>query len=104
MTSENFEEFPKNNEKIIKKSTYNIIIISVIITIGIAAFFAGAYTTNLNSNQILQEEFKNEIAKLELKILEKQLPTKQPNIPLKISADNDPIIGNPNAPITIIEF
>jgi protein-disulfide isomerase len=104
MTSENFEEFPKNNEKIIKKSTYNIIIISVIITIGIAAFFAGAYTTNLNSDQILQEEFKNEIAKLELKILEKQLPNKQPNIPLKISIDNDPIIGNPNAPITIIEF
>ena len=104
MTSENFEGFPKNNEKIIKKSTYNIIIISVIITIGIAAFFAGSYTTNLNSNQILQGEFKNEIAKLELKILEKQLPTKQPNIPLKISADNDPIIGNPNAPITIIEF
>ena len=104
MTSENFEGIPKNNEKIIKKSTYNIIIISVIITIGIAAFFAGSYTTNLNSDQILQEEFKNEIAKLELKILEKQLPAKQPNIPLKISVDNDPIIGNPNAPITIIEF
>ena len=104
MTSENFEEIPKNNEKIMKKSTYNIIIISFIITIGIAAFFAGSYTTNLNSDQILQEEFKNEIAKLELKILEKQLPAKQPNIPLKISADNDPIIGNPNAPITIIEF
>ena len=104
MTSENFEEIPKNNEKIMKKSTYNIIIISFIITIGIAAFFAGSYTTNLNSDQILQEEFKNEIAKLELKILEKQLPTKQPNIPLKISADNDPIIGNPNASITIIEF
>ena len=76
----------------------------MIITIGIAAFFAGSYTTNLNSDQISQEEFKNEIAKLELKILEKQLPTKQPSIPLKISADNDPIIGNPNAPITIIEF
>ena len=104
MTSENFKEFPKNNEKIIKKSTYNIIIISVIITIGIAAFFAGSYTTNLNSDQILQEEFKNEIAKLELKILEKELPTKQPTSPVKISADNDPIIGNPNAPITIIEF
>ena len=79
------KEFLKNDEKIIKKSTYNIIIISVIITIGIAAFFAGSYTTNLNSDQILQEKFKKEIAKLELKILEKQLPTKQPNIPLKIS-------------------
>ena len=104
MTSENFEEFPKKDEKIIKKSTYNILITSIVITIAIAAFFMGSYTTNLNSDQILQKEFKNEIAKLELKILEKQLPTKQPNIPLKISIDDDPIIGNPNAPITIVEF
>ena len=104
MTSENFEEIPKKDEKLIKKSTYNILIITIISAIGIAAFFAGSYTTNLNSDQISQEEFKNEIAKLELRILENQLPTKQPSIPLKISTDNDPIIGNPDAPITIIEF
>ena len=41
---------------------------------------------------------------MELKILEKQLPTNQPNLPTKISADDDPIIGNPDAEITIIEF
>ena len=104
MSSENFEEIPKKDEKLIKKSTYNILIISIVSIIGIAAFFAGSYTTNLNSDQISQEEFKNEIAKLELRILENQLPTKQPSIPLKISTDNDPIIGNPDAPITIIEF
>lgn len=104
MTSENFEKIPNQDEKIIKKSTFNILITSLIITIGIAAFLAGTYTTNLNSDQISQEEFKNEIAKLELKILEKQLPTKQPNVPLKISTDNDPVIGKLDAPITIIEF
>ena len=104
MTSEDFEEIPKKDEKLIKKSTYNILIISIVSIVGIAAFFAGSYTTNLNSDQISQEEFKNEIAKLELRILENQLPTKQPSIPLKISTDNDPIIGNPDAPITIIEF
>ena len=104
MSSENFEENSKKDEKIIKKSTFHILITSIIIMASITSFFAGSYITNLNSDQISQEEFKNEIAKLELKILEKQLPTKQPNIPLKISADNDPIIGNPNAPITIIEF
>ena len=104
MTSENFEEIPKKDEKLIKKSTYNILIITIISAIGIAAFFAGSYTTNLNSDQISQEEFKNEIAKLELRILGNQLPTKQPSIQLKISTDNDPIIGNPDAPITIIEF
>ena len=104
MTSENFEETLKENEKIIKKSTFDRLIIIIIITIGIAGFFAGSYTSNLNSDQISQEELKEEIAKLELKILQNQLPSNQPMIPLKISTDNDPIIGNPNAPITIIEF
>ena len=104
MTSENFEETLKENEKIIKKSTFDRLIIIIIITIGIAGFFAGSYTSNLNSDQISQEELKEVIAKLELKILQNQLPSNQPKIPLKISTDNDPIIGNPNAPITIIEF
>jgi protein-disulfide isomerase len=104
MTSEDFKEFSKENEKTIKKSTFNILITCLIITIGITIFFAGAYTTNLNSDKISQEEFKNEIARLELKILEKQLPIKQPNSILKISTDNDPIIGKADAPITIIEF
>jgi len=104
LTSENFEETLKENEKIIKKSTFDRLIIIIIITIGIAGFFAGSYTSNLNSDQISQEELKEEIAKLELKILQNQLPSNQPMIPLKISTDNDPIIGNPNAPITIIEF
>ena len=104
MGFENFEEMLKKDEKIIKKSTFHILITSIIIMGSIISFFAGSHITNLSSDQISQEEFKNEIAKLELKILEKQLLAKQPNIPLKISADNDPIIGNPNAPITIIEF
>ena len=68
-------------------------------------FFAGSYTSSLNtSNQISQEDLENAIAKLELKILQNQLPTEQPKPPVKISEDNDPIIGNPDAPITIIEF
>ena len=104
MVSENFEEFPKKDEKIIKKSTYNMLIIIVVIVIGIAIFFAGSYTTNLNSDKISQEELNEAIAKLELKILQNKLPSNQPIIELKISADNDPVIGNPNAPITIIEF
>ena len=96
--------FNSLNEKRVKKSTFNVLIMIIILTTGIAVFFAGSYTANLNSEQISQEELENALAKLELKILEKQLPTKQPNIPLKISIDNDPIIGNPDAPITIIEF
>jgi len=94
----NYEEPP------VKKPTVNGLIIGIIILVGIAAFFAGAYTTNLTSNQISEEDLDEAIAKLELKILQNQLPTKQPAAPVKISIDDDPIIGDPNAPITIVEF
>ena len=94
----------KKKDKVIKKSTFNSLIIAIIIVTGIAAFFAGTFVSNLDSEQVSQKELENAIAELELKILEKQLPTNQPNIPLEISADDDPIIGNPDAEITIIEF
>lgn len=104
MSEDYLEENFKKNEKIIKKSTFNSLILAIILVIGIAAFFIGTFVSNLDSEQVSQEELENAIAELELKILEKQLPANQPNIPLEISADNDPIIGNPNALITIIEF
>ena len=104
MSSENFENIIRKNEKIVKKSTYNGLIITVIIVIGIASFLGGSQISNLDSNQISQEELNDAIAKLELKILQNKLPSNQPVVELKISADNDPIIGNSNAPITIIEF
>ena len=104
LTSENFEDIILKNEKIVKKSTFNGLIIIIIIAIGVAAFLGGLHISNLDSNQISQEELNEAIAKLELKILQNKLPSSQPIIELKISADNDPIIGNSNALITIIEF
>jgi len=96
----------KSNKQVIsiKKSTFRGIVIGIIITVGIAAFFTGSYTSNLNSDQVSQKELQDAISKLELKILQKQLPTSQLPSPVIISADNDPIIGDPNAEITIIEF
>ncbi|QLH05608.1 disulfide bond formation protein DsbA [Nitrosopumilus oxyclinae] len=94
-----------NNEKIsVKKSTFNGLLLGIIILVGVSAFFAGSYTSNLNSNQISTEDLDEAMAKLELKLLQNQLPTKQVAEPVKISMDDDPIIGNPDAPITIIEF
>ena len=104
MSSDDFELNKNNGEVSVKKSTFRGLIIGLIIAVGVAAFLAGSYTTNLNSNQISEEDLQNAIAKLELKVLQNQLPTSQPKIPMKISADDDPIIGNPDAPITIIEF
>ena len=103
LSSKDFESI-KKNEKIVKKSTFNGLIITIIIAIGIASFFGGTYMSNLDSNQISQKDLDDAIAKLELKILQNKLPSNQPIMELKISADNDPIIGNSNAPITIIEF
>ncbi len=104
MSSDEFELNQNNGEISVKKSTFWGLIIVLIISVGVAAFFAGSYASNLNSNQISEEDLQDAIAKLELKVLQNQLPTSQPKIPMKISADNDPVIGNPDAPITIIEF
>jgi len=105
MSSDDFETNEISKEKIsVKKSTFNVLIIGIIVITGIAMFFAGSYALNTDSDQVTQEELQDAISKLELKILQNQLPTTQPTPPIKISADNDPIIGNPDAKISIIEF
>lgn len=103
MSSDDFESNQNKHDVYVKKSTFNVLIISVIAAVGIAAFFAGSYTS-LSYNQIDQEDLDKAIAKIELKMLENQLPSKQPAVTVKISIDDDPIIGNEDAPITIIEF
>ena len=105
MSSDDSEINQNDNVKIsVKKSTFNRLLIGVIILVGVAAFFAGSYTSNLNSNQISTEDLEEAMAKLELKLLQDKLPTKQAVEPVKISIDDDPIIGNLDAPITIVEF
>ncbi|PBO85014.1 MAG: disulfide bond formation protein DsbA [Thaumarchaeota archaeon] len=105
MSSKDFESTETNNGNIsVKKSTFNGLIIGLIAITGIAMFFAGSYVVNSDSDKISQEELQDAISKLELKILQNQLPTTQPTSQVKISADNDPIIGNPDAKISIIEF
>lgn len=91
-----------------KKSTVNGLIIGLIVTVGAAAFFAGAYVMDADqSDQITQDDLDEAMAKLELKILQQQLAEKQGQQQAEvvtISADDDPVIGDPDAPITIIEF
>ena len=105
MSSEEIESNEINNQKIsIKKSTFNGLVVALIGITIIATFFAGVYVSNFDSNQVSEEELQEAISKLELKLLQNQLPTGQPTPIVKISADNDPVIGDPNAPISIIEF
>lgn len=100
----NFSEDKTPVNKIVKGVNSKPLIIGLIVAIGIAAFFAGSYTLNLNSELVTQKQLDEAVAKLELKILQNQLPTEQEKQPIKISADDDPIRGSKDAPITIIEF
>jgi len=87
----------------IKKSTFNVLVISVIAVSLIAVFFAGSYVS-LKSEDITKSELNEAIAKLESKILKNQV-VEQPNVqPISVSIDDDPIRGDQNAPITIVEF
>ncbi len=104
MSFDKADEKQNHSENVsIKKSTFNIIIAGLIVAVGIAAFLLGSYVSD--SDQITKEDLDEALAKMELKMLQNQLPTKQAAAePIKISADDDPFMGDANAPISIIEF
>ena len=106
---------PKPGQSIsVKKSTFNALVIGIIVLVGITAFLAGSYTSNQDSDQISAKDLDEALAKLELRLLQNQLPSNPPQPsggiavpqadPIRISIDDDPIIGDPDAAITIIEF
>lgn len=93
------------NSITVKKSTFTSLVVVLVIVIAISAFFAGNYVSNFNSDKVTQSDLNNAFAKLEEKILTSTQPSVQPNTqPIKVSVDDDPMKGNPDAPITIIEF
>lgn len=111
MEDENIENKSMENNNIIndnvmiKKSTFTGLIVVITIVIAISAFFAGSYFANLNSDEITQSDLNAAIAKLESKIENNPQSDNQRNTqPIKVSIDDDPMKGDPNAPITIIEF
>ena len=113
-----FVEDKKDKETIvIKKSTYDRLLIAGISLIAIVAFLAGFYFSNLDSESVTKSDLESAILKLESKIENLQgtttpstaqaRPQATPQTtlqPLIVSFDDDPIRGDPNAPITIVEF
>lgn len=90
-----------------KKPVSTGVIVALVAVVAIAAFFAGSYFSNLNTDTVTKSELDSAVAKLEAKIA--SLPANsgqpaQPTQPVKISLDDDPVRGNPDAPITILEF
>ena len=87
-----------------KKSTPTGMIIALVAVVAIAAFFAGSYFSSMDSDTVTRSELQQAISRLESKIESNQPTPQQAPQPVRISLDDDPIRGDPNAPITIVEF
>ena len=100
-----------NEDKItVKKSTYNNLLKGMVAVIAIATFFGGYAIGTMDSNSsVTTEELEKIISEIEIKTTQtSQVPTQQPTPRgtqiYEISIDDDPVKGDPNAPLTIIEF
>lgn len=95
----------KDEDKItIKKSSYNNILKALVVTIAVAAFFSGYGLGTMDNSSLTNEA----IAKFLNQAEQRALPTQQ-SVPVQtpvimVSLDDDPVKGNPDAPVTIIEF
>ena len=81
----------------IKKSSYNKLIVGLIVAITVAAFFAGfglGSETDKDSNDDTGKTL----------IKQPQSQTNPSSTIISVSLDDDPVKGDTNAPITIVEF
>jgi len=106
------EPTPSNIEKdiTIKKSTYNKMIKGLVVAIAIATFFGGYSLGTMQDSGLSSEELESVIigAAQRTAALSPQ-PTQQPTQSagpqiIQVSLDDDPVKGDPDAPITIVEF
>ncbi len=103
-------EISGNEAKItIKKSTYNNMLIAIVAAIAIAAFFGGYSigTFDDSDSGITGEELKEILS--EIKTVPTPQPAQQPTQPsapqiFTVSFDDEPVKGNPDAPVTVVEF
>jgi protein-disulfide isomerase len=101
-----------NDEKkiTIKKSTYNNMLKGIVAAIAIATFLGGYAIGNFDndSDSISADEIKEMISEIEVKAPTPQ-PAQapiQPSAPtlIQVSLDDDPVKGDSNAPVTVVEF
>jgi len=110
-TDDQINNIVKDDKNVtVKKSTYNNLLKGTIAAIAIATFLGGYTIGTLdNSNSgLTQEELEKIISEIEINT-PALLPTQQPTQPgasqiFQISLDDDPVKGDPNAPVTVVEF
>ena len=112
ISKEPLEEKPmeiKADEKItVKKSTYNNMLKGLITAVAIAAFVGGFSlgTFDNSDSGLTGEELKDILAEMRPAAPQPAIQPAQPSAAqiIQVSIDDDPFKGNPNAPVTIIEF
>ena len=98
----------KNNseEVVIKKSVFNKLLVGII-SAGIVSAFLGGYVLGAETvepEKIVIRNAEDVIGSLQTQqSTQSSLSTNSPSL-ISISLDDDPVKGNPNAPITIVEF
>jgi protein-disulfide isomerase len=118
MTEETYvektEKSPLDSKKLdqeitIKKSTYNNLIRGIIVLIAIATFVGGYSLGSIDDSDsgVSREELKAALA--EIQVAPTTQPVQVPSEPappalFRISLDDDPVKGDPDAPLTIVEF
>jgi len=113
MVAADFAEDIEEPKQIVeKKSTPTGMIVALVVAVAIAAFFAGFYFSNLDSDAVTKSDLENALSRVESKIGDTQQTSPQPTQqtppqtiqPIRVSLDDDPLKGNPSAEITIVEF
>jgi len=113
-SSENFVDNSKRKdmEITIKKSTYHNLLKGMVAAITIAAFIGGYSIGTFDDDSdsaVTIEELKEIISEIEIKTAPApqpaQIPTQStaPQV-FRVSLDDDPVKGNPDAPVTVVEF
>jgi len=106
-----FQSSTNEESKItISKSSYNRMLKGIVVAIAIATFLGGYAVGTLDggSDSLSADEIKDIISELESKAPVPQ-PAQSPSQPstpsvFQVSLDDDPVKGNPNAPVTVVEF
>jgi len=107
LDTNNDNPIDKTENITIKKSTYNNMIKAIVLAIGITTFIGGYSLGTMDSSDSLSaEEMKEIIAEINKNAV--LTPVQQPGVAapsiIDVTFAGNPMIGDPDAPITIVEF
>ena len=100
-------EISENESKItIKKSTYTKMLVAIVGIVAIAAFFGGYSMGSFDDSSLTGEQLKEILSEIKTAPTPQPIQSPQPSAPqlFTVSFDGEPVKGNPDAPVTVVEF